>query len=381
VHITADKLKRFATDWRYAGYVVSTQAQRRYHKARARWSGIAPPPKMVILQITGNCNLTCRMCNQWGEDGGYHGIPIKQLTLDLETIEEVLDQVEPYHPYIQLLGGEPPLHPNFYQILESLTRRGLSASLETNGTTLEFWGDKLIGSTVDTLNVSIDGPPEIHDEVRMRKGTYDQALRGVRKVLKLREEAGLDQPRIAIRMTVTPENHEKIVETVEGFRDLPISLFIVQHLLYSHPEILEKNAEMLRPIKPAHEEIKVGGTFKPPDLDGLRVWDQIETVTRPGRYNFPVVANPAYKKEYVRDYYRDASLLPDPGLKCRIPEEVLSISCQGEATICSHFYVGKIADQSLEELWNGQLSRDFRKLLFKQGSIPACKICCYPTEG
>jgi len=59
---------------------------------------------------------------------------------------------------------------------------------------------------------------------------------------------------------------------------------------------------------------------------------------------------------------------------------VLAISCQGEATICSHFYVGKIKEASLEELWNGDLSRRFRKLLSLRGSIPACKICCYPTE-
>jgi hypothetical protein len=182
-------------------------------------------------------------------------------------------------------------------------------------------------------------------------------------------------------MTVCDENFDRIVDTVECFRDQPIQAFIVQHLLFSHRGILEENAALLRPIKPDHQEIQVGGTVRPPSIDGELVWKQIEEVCEPGRYSFPVSPNPAYKRGYVRDYYRDASLLPDPGLTCRIPEEVLSISCQGEATICAHFYVGKIAEKSLDELWNGKISRDFRKLLAKRGSIPACKICCYPTEG
>jgi len=380
MQVTANKLRRFATDWRYARYVVSTQARRRIEKARLHLLGIAPPPKMVILQITGKCNLTCHMCNQWGDDGGYHGIPIKQLTLDLETIEKILDRVEPYRPYIQILGGEPPLHPSFNQVLESLTRRGLRGSLETNGTTLLAWAEDLIGSSIDTLNVSIDGPPEVHDEIRMRKGTFNQALRGIEEVFRLREEAKRDIPRVCIRMTVTPDNYERIVETVDLFRDLPISLFAIQHLLFSHPGILKENADLLRPIKPGHEEIKVGGSVRPPDLDGLKVWEQIEEACESGRYPFPVVPNPAYGKEYVRDYYRDASLLPDPELLCRIPEEVLSITCQGEVTVCSHFYVGKLDDGPLEGLWNGKMARDFRRLLAKRGSIPACKICCYPTK-
>jgi MoaA/NifB/PqqE/SkfB family radical SAM enzyme len=336
---------------------------------------------MLILQITGSCNLTCRMCNQWGTDGGYHGIPIEDLTLDLETIENILDQVDKYHPYVQILGGEPPLHPDFNKVLESLTLRRMWASLETNGTTLQAWGERLIGSTVDTLNVSIDGPPGVHDDIRMRKGTYQQALRGIEKVFELRQKAGKELPQVRIRLTVTEENHARIVETVEAFKDLPISLFAIQHLLFSHPGILKENAELLRPIKPDHEEIKVGGTASPPKLDGGKIWQQIEEACEPGRYPFPVVPNPRYKERYVRDYYEDASLLPDPDLICRIPEEVLSVSCQGEVTVCSHFYVGKIAENTLEELWNGKMARDFRKLLLRRGSIPACKICCYPTEG
>jgi MoaA/NifB/PqqE/SkfB family radical SAM enzyme len=381
MQVTTEKIRKFATDPAYARYVVSTQSRKKVDSMRARLWGLAPPPKMVILQITGNCNLTCRMCNQWGEDGGYHGIPVNQLTLSLGTIERCLDEVEEFGPYVQLLGGEPPLHPNFDAVIRSLTERGLSGSLETNGTTLEHWGGKLIGSTIDTLNVSIDGPPAIHDKVRMREGTYDQALRGIKKVFQLRSEAGLETPRINIRMTVTPENHDRILDTIEGFRDLPIAQFIIQHLLYSHPGVLRENAELLRPIKPGHEEIKVGGLFKPPDLDGLRVWDQIEEATRPERYGFQVIANPAYKKDYVRDYYRDAALLPDPGLTCKIPTDVLSINCQEEISICSHFYVGKLSEGSLEDLWNGTLARDFRKLLMRRGSIPACKICCYPVEA
>jgi MoaA/NifB/PqqE/SkfB family radical SAM enzyme len=380
VQITPAKIKRFVTDWRYARYVVSSQTTRRVEELRSRYVGSAPPPKMVILQITGDCNRTCRMCNQWGEGGGYHGIPKNELTLSLETIHSVLDQIRGYSPYIQILGGEPPLHPQFREVLEAIEERGLKASLETNGTTLDFWAERLVQGPVDTLNVSIDGPPEIHDLIRQGKGTFRLAVKGIEKIFQLQESSGVPNPRINVRMTITEENQDQIIETVECFRGYPIAQFTIQHLLYNHPPLLEENARLLRPLKPNHQEILVGGTLKPPAIDGDLVWRQIKEACQPGRFPFPVAPNPAYTEDYVRDYYRDASYLPDPDLTCRIPQEVLSISCQGEATICSHFYVGKIAEHSLEELWNSPMSREFRKLLARRGSIPACKICCYPTE-
>lgn len=381
MQVTPAKLRRFVTDWRYARFVVATQASRQIESLRGRCLGTASPPKMVILQITGACNRTCRMCNQWGEAGGYHSIPLNELTLDLPTIENALDQVAKYHPYIQILGGEPPLHPQFGQVLDAIEVRKLKASLETNGTTLDFWAERLVHGPVDTVNVSIDGPPDVHDQIRGAKGTYKHAVKGIEKIFRLREAAQTALPNVNVRMTLTEENQSLVAETVDCFRDQPIAQFTIQHLLYNHPPILEENAALLRPIKPGHQEILVGGTLHPPAIDGDLVWRQIERVCAPGAYPFPVSPNPAYKKDYVRDYYRDASYLPEPGLTCRIPQEVLSISCQGEAAICSHFYVGKIADAPLDELWNGKMSRDFRKLLAKRGSIPACKICCYPTEG
>jgi len=380
VQITLGKVKRFATDWSYASYVVRTQAERRMVNFRARVQGVAPPPKMVILQITGACNRTCRMCNQWGEAGGYHGIPVNQLTLDLPVIEDVLDQVAPYRPYIQILGGEPPLHPQFGEVLDAIEKRGLFASLETNGTTLDFWAERLVHGPVNTVNLSIDGPPDLHDLIRQGKGTYRLAVKGMEKIFRIRQEDGSPFPYINIRLTVTEENYPHIAETVECFRDQPISQFTIQHLIYDHPPLLEENAALLRPIKPDHQEIQAGGNLNPPAIDGEVVWNQIESLTRPGAFPFPVLPNPRYSRDYVIDYYRDADRLPEPDLICRIPEEVLSISCQGEATICSHFYVGKIKDARLEELWNGELSRRFRRLLMRRGSIPACKICCYPTE-
>ncbi len=380
MNITTKKLARFLTDWRYARYVIQTQAARRIEFLRHHYLGTAPFPKMVILQITGACNRACRMCNQWGEAGGYHGIPVKDLTLDLATIEDILAQAGPYHPYIQILGGEPPLHPQFREVLDSIERHELKASLETNGTTLEFWAERLVHGPVDTVNLSIDGPPELHDQIRGGKGTFRLAVKGMEKIINIRERAGTHLPNINIRLTVTEENQNHITETVECFRNYPIAQFTIQHLLYDHPPLLEENARVLRPIKPDHQEIRVGGSLRAPAIDGRAIWRQIEELSLPGRFPFLVSPNPRYKESYVKDYYHDASQLPDPDLICRIPVEVLAISCQGEATICSHFYVGKIKEASLEELWNGDLSRRFRKLLSRRGSIPACKICCYPTE-
>ncbi len=78
--------------------------------------GICPSHKqhscVGIIEITGECNLTCNVCFADAPFSGH---------LPLETITSMIDAFVSYETnpeILQLSGGEPTLHPNIIEIIE-----------------------------------------------------------------------------------------------------------------------------------------------------------------------------------------------------------------------------------------------------------------------
>ncbi len=85
---------------------------------------------LTILEVTDECNLACPVCYA---DSGPH----RKTTRDLATIERMLDAIvanEGEPDVVQLSGGEPTLHPHFFEILDAAKRRPIHhLMVNTNG--------------------------------------------------------------------------------------------------------------------------------------------------------------------------------------------------------------------------------------------------------
>jgi len=85
---------------------------------------------LAIVEVNSACNLACPVCFADAEDmhGGH---------LPLATIERMLDALvesEGEPDLVQLSGGEPTLHPQFFEILEAVKRRPIRhVMINTNG--------------------------------------------------------------------------------------------------------------------------------------------------------------------------------------------------------------------------------------------------------
>ncbi len=85
---------------------------------------------LTVLEVTDRCNLRCPTCySASGPDVGRH--------LELEEIEARLDAVvasEGQPDIVQISGGEPTIHPRFFDILDAAKRRPIRhLMLNTNG--------------------------------------------------------------------------------------------------------------------------------------------------------------------------------------------------------------------------------------------------------
>jgi len=85
---------------------------------------------LTILEVTDHCNLACPVC--YADSG-----PQRPQHRDLATIERMLDAIvanEGEPDVVQLSGGEPTGHPDFFAILDAARRRPIRhLMLNTNG--------------------------------------------------------------------------------------------------------------------------------------------------------------------------------------------------------------------------------------------------------
>jgi len=127
-----------------------------------------PSLRYLEFQITDRCNLRCRHC-YIGD--GYHQ------DLSLERVSKVLKEFEEIQGLRLLLsGGEPLLHPHFWEINEILREYPFRSILLSNGTLItEETAKKLC---VHEVQVSLDGMKEGHESIR-GEGTFEKALQAI----------------------------------------------------------------------------------------------------------------------------------------------------------------------------------------------------------
>ncbi|HET7434465.1 MAG TPA: radical SAM protein [Thermoanaerobaculia bacterium] len=85
---------------------------------------------LTLIEVTDACNLRCPVC--YAASG-----PERHSHRSLETIEKMLDAVianEQEPDIVQISGGEPTIHPQFFEILDAAKRRPIKhLMVNTNG--------------------------------------------------------------------------------------------------------------------------------------------------------------------------------------------------------------------------------------------------------
>ncbi|MCJ7546843.1 MAG: radical SAM protein, partial [Deltaproteobacteria bacterium] len=157
----------------------------------------SPVPSLRYLefQLTDRCNLRCRHC-YIGE--GLHW-PKGHLRQDLpyEAILEILKEFEEIHGLRLLLsGGEPLLHPHFWEINEVLRDYAFRSVLLSNGALITKDSAKKL--RVHEVQISLDGMQEGHEAIR-GEGTFTKALSAIDHL----QEAGIN---VSIATMIHREN-------------------------------------------------------------------------------------------------------------------------------------------------------------------------------
>lgn len=190
-----------------------------------------PVIKAMCLHAAHDCNLRCKYC--FASTGDFHG---ERMMLDLETGKKALEFLvknsgNRRNLEVDFFGGEPLMNfdvvkqvVEYGRELEKRHDKVFKFTITTNGLLLD---DETIGYfNKEFVNVviSIDGRPEVHDNMRKthnQKGSYRHIITQAQKLAEKR-----NQTNYYVRGTFTKENLDFDRDVIHladaGFRQISI---------------------------------------------------------------------------------------------------------------------------------------------------------------
>lgn len=168
-------------------------------------------PVSLIFFVTSRCNLLCKHCFYWEELNGNKN----ELTLpEIEKISHSL----PNLLTLSLTGGEPYLRTDLPEIAAIFERnsRVQNIQIPSNGLLV----DQVVSRAEELLKkvrrarvstgVSLDGPKDIHNEIRQNPKSFERALETLAELKKLKPH--FPNLSVGIALTISSANQDRLDE-------------------------------------------------------------------------------------------------------------------------------------------------------------------------
>jgi MoaA/NifB/PqqE/SkfB family radical SAM enzyme len=278
----------------------------------AAGAGDLSAPLYIAWQITNECNLACLHCIEESGPGKAFAdeLGIEQI---FGFLEQAMDQQV---PYLSFSGGEPMVHPQFFQMVEYVCARNGQLKIETNGHFLTPENcQRLQRLGVKAVQVSLDGASrETFNRMRVR-GDFDVAIEGVRNL----RAAGVP---IEINYSPTRFNTHEIAAAVDLAFDLGAYSFYTGRTMYTGNAV--KTWHLLAPSEEQY-------------ADFFRVL-HAKTDDYRGR---------------MRVYFHEMGLLEELRYRLQHPAALLIVLPNGLVKLINAlpFVCGDLRRQSLQEIW------------------------------
>jgi len=317
------------------------------------------------VEVTGACNLRCRMCLVRYAPA----ISKKAGALSYEQFLELVDGM-PELRRLTLQGlGEPLLSPHLLDMVEHAAARGIDVGFNTNGTLLgRDVAERLVAGGCGWLHVSLDGATAATYEdvrhgtdLRPHPGQFERVVSNLRGLVEAR--AGSGRPRIQLVFVAMRRNLRELPALVSLAADIGVDSIWVQNL--SHDFCDTDPSGSYREIRQyAREEAVFGHEL---DAAGAVFGRAAACARRLGvELRLPRLEEPAGS---------------DEGPGCTWPWTSAYVTHRGEVQPCcmvmgsDRAMMGRLDEASFEEIWQSQVYRDFRAALLNGEPPDVCRGC------
>ena len=310
---------------------------------------------ILVLFPHNRCNCRCVMCDIWRIRQGRE-ITAEDLQPHIESFRKLRVR------WAVFSGGEPQMHTDLATLSRLLRAEGIRLTLLTAGLLLEAQAPS-IAKTIDDVIVSVDGPPEIHDQIRRVHKAFNRLERGVQALRKVR-------PEIVIRgrTTVQKANCTHLRGTVAAARQLGLN-----SLSFLAADVTSEAFN-----RPGSWPVKRQGTVALgfDEIAGLE--QEVEFLIQQHSDDIAsgfVVESAEKLRRIVRHFRAQLGEVPPVAPSCNAPWVSAVIEADGTVRPCFfHQPLGNIHEKTLIEILNGETAVDFRRRLDILNN-PVCQKC------
>ncbi len=167
------------------------------------------PVRYLVLWLTTACNLHCSYCYRKDENSSTMSEDVARTALSLASTSGL-----PFH--VQLAGGEPTLEPQLIEFIGRTVRKAgwpATIALQSNGTLVDRHLIDLCLRYDISIGVSLDGPPDVQEELRGMSGA---TFRG----LSMLEKAEMPVRTTAVLSSVNAGRFRDLALVLARFRNI-----------------------------------------------------------------------------------------------------------------------------------------------------------------
>lgn len=341
-------------------------------------AGKAKPPITIYWNVNSVCNLHCKMCDvgTFNEESNFY----KNLRIDRklheitpEKFSSVVDEVASYKPVMAINGTEPLMYKPLGKVIACSRQAGLDVAVTTGGYNLPERADELAEAGLMRLNVSIDGAPALHNQIRGRRDVFEKVTAGIVRFKDAARRCGRE-PEVLVNCTVMNMNYRHLLDFYDAIIQYPVDRINFTNMNFVTPEMAQAH-NFKWGQKYAATVNCLSDEVQPRLVDVDVLFDQMNAVQAKGGNRVSFM--PFFDKEQLRRYFhRPMEFMGD--IPCMSSWYIAQIMANGEVipyTRCYYVPFGNINEQSFLGIWNGEKANAWRRDLRWHGRFPACTRC------
>lgn len=320
-------------------------------------------PRVVHIEPTIRCNLKCTHC-----DHTYWDRMCPDLTYD--GFRHIIDQMPDLNRVVMHGMGEPLLNKDIYRMVEYASKeRKLKTIMSSNGIPInETNARKLIANGLQVLSISVDGATkETYEKIRVR-GNFDRLIRNIKRLLDLKKEMNSETPWIYFSMVCMKDNIHEFLKLIDLAKELGVAAVQPQYLHF-----WGKDQEALGKVKGINIKDEIYGK--------QNLFDNVPKDEMAGIRQMASEKAAELGVQLIRPFFEweggDHTVCHVPWVDIYITADGYAIPCPIQGTDPRLVNFGNLFEKSFDEIWNGDLYKDFRRGLVSDNPSPICKDCVY----
>lgn len=330
-----------------------------------------PTVRRLQVEVTGACNLACRMClvrYRPKLDRGEASFPLDRFVALLDRLPRLEE--------VTLQGlGEPLLHPDLVEMVAAASARGLRVGFNTNGTLLTHTKiDALLDAGPTWVHVSVDGADAETFEAIRDGARFGQVVRNLRRLVERRDARGGAPPHIQLNTVLMRSNLAELPDVVRLAADIGVDRMWLQALSHDFSDTGDDVAYVAIRGFTAAEAVWANGHGVPgPVAEARRVAAECGLDLRlPDQPDPPVDGSPERATDGA------AATLP-----CDWPWTGMYVTHDGKVQPCcmvmgdDRVVLGDLCTDHVDDVWRGPAYEAFRQALCSDDPPDVCRGCSW----